>query len=286
MLIFKRIGLALAFSPTAESMLAEAAKLKRLFSAELVLIHVGSHGAREDELLKSLLAKTGLTHDDIRMVWQNGDPATEIMTVCRKENIDLLVAGALKTENLVKYYIGTIARKIMRKSSCSLMMIVNPSVSPASIKNIVVNAEDSPWVKKALTIACRIAELQENAWLHIVRELKLYGLAMSAAHQHSEDEYTQLQQHLLQDEIEQVEKMLAAIPHHNTKVNIKMLSGKSGFELCKFADRKQADLLIVGAPTRRFSVLDRMFPHDLEYVFADLPCNLLIVHPGKEDSRA
>jgi hypothetical protein len=33
-------------------------------------------------------------------------------------------------------------------------------------------------------------------------------------------------------------------------------------------------------------LFDRVFPNDLEYVFADLPCNLLIVHPAtkrKED---
>jgi nucleotide-binding universal stress UspA family protein len=62
------------------------------------------------------------------------------------------------------------------------------------------------------------------------------------------------------------------------KINIKMLSGKSGFELCKFVERKQAGLLVVGAPPRRFSLFDRIFPHDLEYVFADLPCNLLVVN--------
>jgi nucleotide-binding universal stress UspA family protein len=79
--------------------------------------------------------------------------------------------------------------------------------------------------------------------------------------------------------------MLAKIPHDGVKINIKMLSGKSGFELCKFAQRKQADWLVVGSPARRFKLFDRVFPHDLEYVFADLPCNLLIVHPRKEGHR-
>jgi len=283
---FRTIGLALAFSPTAEAMLAETIRLKRLLQAELVLIHVGVHTPNEDRQLHLLLERVGVNATEVRMVWQSGDPAHEILAACRKENIDLLVAGALRRENLVKYYIGTIARKIMRKSHCSLMMIVNPSTHPADMRNIVVNAEDSQWVKKSIRIACRLAELQSNAWVHIVRELKLYGLAMSAAHQHSEEEYAKLQQLLMQDEIEQVEKMLATIPHTNNRINIKMLSGKSGFELCKFAERKQADLLVVGAPAKRFSLFDRVFPHDLEYVFADLPCNLLIVHPGKEDTHA
>jgi nucleotide-binding universal stress UspA family protein len=284
MIIFKRIGLALAFSPTAEAMLIETSRLKRLFQSELILIHIGVHTPKEDDLLKNLLQKTRLEEKDVAVIWQEGNPALQILSVCRSEKIDLLVAGALKQENLVKYYVGTIARKIMRKAGCSLMMIINPSTQPSELKNIVVNAEDSPFVEQALQAACVISDRNDHAMIHIVRELKLYGLAMSAAHQHSEEEYSKLQQHLIQDEIKEVEKMLSTIPHDAARLNIKMLSGKSGFELSKFAERKQADLLIVGAPAHRFSLLDRMFPHDLEYIFADMPCNLLIVHPRKEET--
>ncbi len=58
-----------------------------------------------------------------------------------------------------------------------------------------------------------------------------------------------------------------------------MLSGRSGFELARFADRKEADLLVMGAPRRKFSFFTRVFPHDQEYIFNDLPCNILVVQP-------
>jgi nucleotide-binding universal stress UspA family protein len=90
---------------------------------------------------------------------------------------------------------------------------------------------------------------------------------------------------LVKEEIDSVEKMLQRIPHEGLKVNIKLVSGKSGFEITQFAQRKHADLLIVGAPPRRFSLFDRVFTHDQEYIFADLPCNLLIIHPRKEVDR-
>jgi nucleotide-binding universal stress UspA family protein len=285
MITFQRIGLALAFSPRAEAVLSEAARLMRLFSADLVLIHVGVHDPQEEQLLKNLLETAGLADQQVKVVWEEGEPADLILKVCQQEKIDLLVAGALKRENLVQYYVGTIARNIMRKADCSLMMIVDPSTEPRLLKNIVVNAEDSPFIEEALQAACLIAGSEVQAWIHVVRELKLYGLTMAAADHYSEKEYTDVQQHLLQEEITEVEKMLSRIPHDHVKINVKMLSGKSGFELCKFAGRKQADLLVVGAPARRFSWFDRVFQHDLEYVFADLPCNLLIVKDGKENVR-
>lgn len=277
--LFNRIGFALAFSPTAEAMLAETARWASLFKAELVLMHIGQHGASEERQLNELLLKTGLSTKNPKIVWETGDPADKILKISADENIDLLIAGALKKENLVHYYVGTIARKIMRKANCSLLMIANPSIEPHPLKNVVVNAEDSPFLQDALEVACQIASAEVSAWVHVIRELKLLGLALAATDQHSEQEYAEVKQHLMKDEIDEVEKMLSRIPHDQVKVNIKMLSGKSGFELCKFAERKQADLLIVGAPSKRFSLFDRVFPHDLEYVFADMPCNLLIVHP-------
>jgi nucleotide-binding universal stress UspA family protein len=105
---------------------------------------------------------------------------------------------------------------------------------------------------------------------------------MSVADQESEEAYDDLRHKLVQDEIEKVEQLMADIPHHGLKINIKIVAGKSGFELSKFAIRKNADLLIVGASSRRFFLVDRLFTHDLEYIFADLPCNLLMVHPRKE----
>jgi nucleotide-binding universal stress UspA family protein len=105
---------------------------------------------------------------------------------------------------------------------------------------------------------------------------------MSASDNYSESEYENVRHSLVKDEITSVQNILDKIPHEGVKINIKLLAGKSGFELAKFAQRKNADLVIVGASPRRFSIFDRVFPHDLEYIFADLPTNLLVVHPRKE----
>ena len=283
--IYKRIALGLAFSPRVEALVAECARLRQDWDAELVLIHVGEHTTQEDEKLEELLSKVNLTRKDIKMFWETGKPSLRILDICKKEKVDLLVVGALKKENLVQAYLGSIARKILRKSKCSVLMLVDPSARPRSLKNIVVNAEDSPYVKEALSVGCELAMQDPSSWLHVTRELKMYGLAMSTADQYSEEEYENLRQKLVHDEIEKVNQMLDEIPHQGVKVNVKLLSGKSGFELAKFALRKNADLLIVGAPPRRFSFFDRIFTHDLEYIFADLPCNLLLVNQRKENKH-
>ncbi|HEY9008524.1 universal stress protein [Ohtaekwangia sp.] len=284
MMQFRKIALALAFSPRTPALLAEAARLKRMWDANLLLIHVGDYGEKENMLLNELLKGVDLyLGRDVQVLWENGKPSERVLAVCKRENVDLLVAGALKKENLVQYYLGTVARKILRKADCSVLMLTDPLTTPRPFKDIVVNAEDSPFVEDAVRTACTIGLKDKASWLHIVREIKMYGLTMSASDHHSEDEYETLRQNLVKDEIDNVEKILGCIPHEGLKVNIKMLAGKSGFELAKFAQRKHADLLVVGAFPRRFSLFDRVFPHDLEYIFADLPCNLLVVHPHKHE---
>lgn len=281
--MIRTIGLAIAFSPTAERMLAEAAHLSRQFRARLVLIHVGDHGPKEEELMQSLLTSRAISRESVTVRWDTGNAAIAILKACDEEKVNLLIAGALKKENLLHYYLGTIARHMMRGASCSVLLLIEPSLEPDGFKNIVIDAEESPYLRESIALACQVAKKDKHTWLHVVRELKMYGLAMSASDQSSEGEYENIRHGLIKDEVEKVEELLQKIPYDTIKTNIKVVTGKSGFELAQFAKRKQADLLVVGAPDRRFKFLDRLFTHDLEYVFADLPCNLLIVQPRKED---
>lgn len=283
--MIRTIGLAIAFSPTAEHMLAEAGRLAIQFQARLVLIHVGDHGPEEERLMQSLLSSPNISRDMVMLRWETGEATRAILKVCDDEKIDLLLAGALKKENLLQYYLGTIGRQIMRRANCSVLLLTQPSIEPIGFKNIVVDAGESLHVEDSISLACQFGKKEKGSWIHVVRELKMYGLAMSASDQSSEDEYENIRHVMVREEIEKVEVLLKKIPHDNLKINIKVVAGKSGFELAQFARRKQADLLVVSASPRRFKFIDRLFTHDLEYVFADLPCNLLIVQPGKEVSH-
>jgi nucleotide-binding universal stress UspA family protein len=279
--MFNRLCLAFAFSPRAETLLFEAVRLTRVFNGHLTVLHVGQCTIEEKGQILALLIKHGLNENQFAIVCEAGSPSKVILSVCKREKIDLLVAGALQKENIIKYYLGTIGRTILRKADCSVLMLTNPTEEGLSPNNIVALAEDSPYIREALAAACLVGNLLHARWLHIVREIKMYGLTLSASEQASEEEYNLLRQQLVKTEIEQAEEFLKHIPHEGMKINIKVVSGKAGFELARFAERKHADLLVVGAPGRKYYFIDRLFRHDLEYIFADMPCNLLVVHPRK-----
>lgn len=260
-----------------------AGHVATFFGSRLVLIHVGKRGTAEEARMEELVQSAGLHLVDVKVVWREGDPVRNIRNVCKEEQVDLLIAGALKKENIVKYYIGTIARQLMRSADCSVLMIQKPFVPALPMKDMVVNADDGPHMEDAVELACYMGLRSGAQWVHVVRELKLYGLSMAASEYHTEQEYDDLRQKMVKAEIEKVEDVLGKIQMEKPRINIKVISGKSGFELSRFAERKHADLLIVGAPHQQFSFFDRMFPHDLEYIFADLPCNLLVVKSPVKD---
>ncbi len=273
--------MAVSFSPTTQAMVAETLRLVEWFQSDLVLIHVGTKNSEKSEAMQKLINKSALDAARIKVFWVEGDPADQILRVCNHEKVDLLVAGALKKENLVNHYLGTVARKIMRKAKCSIWMISDPSIELKPLKNIVVDAEDGGNMQEILKLACTLASKEQGTWVHIVRELKLLGLALAAREQCTEAEYDELQRNLMKEETTLVEKELDLIPHQNIKINIKLLSGKSGFELAQFAKRKASDLLIINAPQSKLSFFDRIFTHDHEYIFSDLPCNLLILQSSR-----
>jgi nucleotide-binding universal stress UspA family protein len=281
---FRVIGLAISFSPTTQAMVAETSQLVKWFQSDLVLIHVGKKDTQKTEALQKLIDRSGVAPERISVFWVEGDPADQILKVCHQQKVDLLVAGALKKENLVNHYLSSVARKIMRKAKCSIWMITEPTTELKPLKNIVVDAESSgsASMHDILNLACTIASKEQGTWVHIVRELKLLGLALSAREQCTESEYDELKQNMAREETTLVEKELDRIPHRDIKTNIKLLSGKSGFELAQFAKKKSADLLIINAPPRRFSLFDRIFTHDQEYIFSDLPCNLLVIQSTRK----
>ena len=134
--MYQKVALAIAFSPRMEALIAEARRLKGLFQGELVLIHVGVKTpeleAKLDEILKRLCADLG----KVKVIWKEGKPAKTILKTCEEEGVDLLVLGALKKEGLLTYYLGSVARKVIRKSPCSVLTLIDPKIETTRSKRV------------------------------------------------------------------------------------------------------------------------------------------------------
>jgi len=112
----------------------------------------------------------------------------------------------------------------------------------------------------------------------LVHEVHAPALAMAMADSSSAPEVTKLKKEYTEEETNKLHSMISKCDIGNLKINEKIIKGRPGYAIRQYSETKKADLLVINSPDTHLTFLDRIFTHDIEYILADLPCNLLIVH--------
>lgn len=283
---FHRIGMALAFSPRAEALLHEARHLVRAFGAELVLIHVGERSEELEAQMQTLLKNAGIDPESCRIVWREGDPAETILAATEEEQVDLLLLGALRKEKLYAYYLGTVARKISRSAHCSVLLLTEPSKEGQYFDKLVVNGLDHPKTRWTLETAVYFAEKVGSREMRVIEEVPPSQVHVAIEDDESRKEAFKVRQSLRKREHERVERLLEGLGEEPPfTVHQQCIFGKPGYTIGHYAEAEKADLLVLNSPDRRFGILDRFFPHDIEYILSDMPTNVLIVHSEPDKAK-
>lgn len=71
----------------------------------------------------SLLQRNGIESTPVLV---RGDAATEIMDYAKAEKIDLIVAGSLGLSNFKSIWVGSVSRKLVHYSDCSVLLVKGP----------------------------------------------------------------------------------------------------------------------------------------------------------------
>lgn len=275
--MFSKIGLAISFSPTGKALVKESLRLQQLFNSRLALIHIGERNAESEELLFKTIDEAGADRNNLEIVWGDGDPATAIIKAGKEAGIDLLIAGALEKENMLKFYFGSVARKIMREFPSSSLILKSPSLEPVPYKKFFITADYSFRCEKTIRAAFQFA-LKENAEeFTIIRDFYMPGLTAAIGENKSFDAIRDLIDQMKGEEEEKMSLFVKELNLKGLEVKIVCIYGKEGWEDSNYARKNEADIFAVTGPETRMGFLDRLFPHDVEYSFEKLPSNLLII---------
>src|SRR6185503_2212883 len=106
---FETIAVGLAFSPRMESILAEAKRIADACGSKLVLIHVGAKTKEKEKALGDILFRNNIEEKKTKIIWADGDVVDTVLKLCKLNIVDLLILGALEKENIIKFYLGSIA---------------------------------------------------------------------------------------------------------------------------------------------------------------------------------
>jgi nucleotide-binding universal stress UspA family protein len=281
--MFSKIAVALAYSPRMEALICETKRVADLYQATVLFIHIGPPNQELEKDLRSKLQHKGFSEGNCQIIWEDGEPTKKLIEICRREEVDLLVTGAIKKETFLRTHFNSVARKIIRKGETSLLILLEPGVEPKSFKEIVINGTDHPRTPEIIAQGIEVAKKEGARHVHIVNEVQLMGLRMSMAGEDSVKEVEETRRGMVKEEIAKIEEILSRLDKADLKINIKIVTGKPGHEIAMFTEKAKADLLILRAPDHKLNFLDRFFPHDLEYILSDLPSNLLILHPKSNE---
>ncbi len=272
----KKILIGIAFSPNLKPNIFEAVRMANMFGAQLVGVHVGEKTNKKENQLAQLILEAPKLKYPIKTVWQKGKPVDVILNTAVNENIDLLVLGALQQENLYKYYVGSVAREITRKASCSVLLLIKPSVKRVKCNHIVVNGLKDKRTTETIEASFLVSKALECKRITIVEEISQKEIEVKVSDDYSLRKANINKEKLKRREDSRVNKILGNINTEGISVKIQSIFGKRGYSIGHYAKVKRADLLVMNAPSK-ISILDRIFPHDIEYILTELPTDVLIV---------
>lgn len=274
---FKYLGLAITFSPTGKALLKEAKRLKTLFNSSLFLIHVGSKTPETEDLLSRVITEAGLSATEVEVLWTKGEPGYAILNSAKSANVDLLIAGALEKENILKYYIGSVARRIMRDAESSVLILKSPSDNPKGFKKFYVSTDFSEESEYAIRKTFQFALLESAEEFVIVRDYRIPGLSSTLLDSGNSEELDNARNQWQLEEEEKMRMFLRELNLKGINVSSHCLYGREGWRAGNFARENKADVFAINVAARKMKFIDRLFPHEAEYNFEQLPSNLLII---------
>jgi nucleotide-binding universal stress UspA family protein len=262
--VYRRIGVATTFSPRFLAVLAEAARISRLFDSPLHLIHAAEEQPEKLSRFQAAMQVLDLPLDS-PIHFEGGEPSAAILKVQSENQIDLLIAGALERESLHRNFTGDVARKLLVGAPCDLLLFVEPqeeAVPPAQI--FVAIPDFSPFSREAFLRSTEFAEkigAQEVTLLHV------------------QSTFAEAKEKALGNEPPSVEDALTEwtndLPTSAVNLDSHAVRGNTGFTACEYIQSSEANLLVLpshlGHPTLP------VFAPVLDWIIQVIPTNLWVM---------
>lgn len=271
-----KIAVAVTFSPTGKLLLREAVRISEKIQGQLYLINISPDPEESQKQITRIIKEMGIEDIVSDVTCLNGDVAKLLITYTRQMSIGLLILGALEKEDLVKYYVGSIARTIMRDAPCSLLILTPEMLENPKYDIMAVNVDYSPEGTNVIRYAYNLSKILDTKEIILIREISAPGLSISIHETGSVAETESVRQQWQKDEKLKLDLLIRELNLSGTVKKI-CLFGKQGFEAYEHVKNSSVNLYVIAAPEKKLRLIDRIFQHDQEYLFKELPCSLLLL---------
>jgi len=270
---YRTVAVASTFSPRFRQVLAEAKRVRDRLCRQLHLIYVG---ARDDETAKKFAAALGelaLPADSAIHYHHGEDPAMAIVDAAKAHGIDLLVAGALEKEVVLRPFLGNVARTLVRKAGCSVILFIKPEREPKPLNRIVFLADYSEHGRAALLKTLHLAAQEKSERLYVIRVYTTFDAARAKARTDAPEEGSAGARTLEEEEIA-LENFIDSAGPNDVPIEARCIRGNTGYAALDFIQSIDASLLVV--PVDPAACGDGLPPH-VAWITDTIPCNLWVI---------
>jgi nucleotide-binding universal stress UspA family protein len=268
---YRNIAVASTFSPRFKKVLAEAKRIRDRMGAELSVVYVGEKTAETTRKFSEVLAELQLPANS-SILYGEGDPAEAILKAVEENEVDLIVAGALEKEAVLRPFLGDVARRLVRDARCSVLLFTKPEEEPKPLRRIVFVADDSEHGKKALQRAFHLAAAESSERLYVVRVYTTFDQARAGLKKDAGDK--EARPRTFEQEETALEEYILAAGDTDVPIEARCLRGNTGFAASNFVQSVEADLLVVPAqPDPSGAGL----PNRIAWITDVIPCNLWVI---------
>ena len=271
---YRTIAVASTFSPRFVQVLSEAKRIRERFDCEMRLIYVGERTDETEKKFAGVLSELQLP-SDCTIYYQQGDPAVAILDAVHKNHIDMIVAVALEKEVVLRPFLGNVARRLVRESTCSVLLFTKPESPPQQLRTIVFIAADySEHSRDALKKTLQLAAAEHAEKFFVVRIFTTFDEARAAL-KASSPELEDQSPRTVEAEEHVLEEFILSAGATEVPIEARCIRGNTGFAASEFVHSVKADLLAV--PVRPESHGGGGLPANVAWITDVIPCNLLVI---------
>ena len=269
---YKAIAVASTFSPRFEQVLSEAKRIRDRFGSELSLIYVGERDEKTAQKFRDALVQLQLPHDST-IHYRQGDPAEAILKALADNHVDLVVAGALEKEVILRPVLGNVARRLVREAVCSVLLFTKPEHEPKPLRQIVFIADYSEHGQEALKKTLGLAAAEACERLYVVRIYTTFDEARASLRSDAGD--VAPRPRTFEEEEAALEEFVLAVGQTDVPIEARCLRGNTGFAASDFVQSVEADLLVV--PVQTSGPTGERLPNHIAWITDVIPCNLWVI---------
>jgi nucleotide-binding universal stress UspA family protein len=266
---YRSIAVASTFSPRFVQVLSEAKRMRDRFDSDLSLIYAGEHDPATEKKFADVLKQLHLPLDS-RIFYEKGEPASAILRVANANKVDLIVAGALEKEVILRPFLGNVARRLVRDADCSVILFTHPEIEPKPMNKIVFMADYSEHGQHALKMTLQLAQREGCERLYVVRVYTTFDEARASRRTRTSETAR-----TLEEEEVALERFILDAGATDVPIEARCVRGNTAYAASDFVQAIEADLLAV--PALAQTETEKKLPPQIAWVTDVIPCNLWVI---------